>query len=205
MQKALPGSDYMDLDDFEDLVLDKPDDQKWELINGRVVRSMVGARLDHARIIQNVNFALRSHIRARGLACETFTESAWLKQRFQKLAAFPDVMVRCGPIEPDAPSVDDPLILIEVVSPTSGSRDRGEKTPAYMRLASAQHIGLIERDHVRVDIFDRNEAGWTPRPPIESLDETFALEAIGFSMKVADVYGDVLSQGADSANGGARN
>ncbi len=192
MQKALPGSDYMDLGDFEDLVLDKPDDQKWELINGRVVRSMVGARLDHARIIQNVNFALRSHIRARGLACETFTESAWLKQRFQKLAAFPDVMVRCGPIEPDAPSVDDPLILIEVVSPTSGSRDRGEKTPAYMRLASARHICLIDRDRIRIDVLDRRDEAWLPRDPIENLDEVFELAALEFSMPVAEVYRDVF-------------
>jgi len=140
MTGALSGFGYMDLDDFEDLVLDKPEDEKWELIGGRVIRSLIGARLSHHRIIQNVNFALRSHIRARGLPCQTFTETFWLKQRFQKLAAFPDVMVHCSPMEPKAASLDDPLILIEVVSPTSGSRDRGEKTPAYMRLGSAQHI-----------------------------------------------------------------
>jgi Uma2 family endonuclease len=182
----------MDLDDFEDLVLDKPEDEKWELINGRVVRSMVGARLDHARIIQNVNFALRSHIRAKGLPCETFTESAWLKERFHKLAAFPDVMVRCGPIEPDAPFVADPLILIEVVSPTSGSRDYGEKAPAYMRLASAQHICLIDRDRIRVDVFDRRDEAWQPREPIESLSGTLELAALEFSMPVQEIYRDVL-------------
>ena len=196
MTGVVHESQYMDLDDFEEFVLDKPEDQKWELINGRVVRSMVGARLDHARIIQNVNFALRSHIRARELACETFTESAWLKQRFQKLAAFPDVMVRCGPIEPDASSVDDPLILIEVVSPTSGGRDRGEKVPAYMRLASAQHICLIDRDRVRIDVFDRRDGAWLPRAPIESLDGTLELFALEFSMPVAEVYRDVFPPAA---------
>lgn len=202
MQKALHEPEYMDLDDFEDFVLDKPEDQKWELINGRVIRSMVGARLDHARIIQNVNFALRSHIRERGLPCETFTESAWLKERFQKLAAFPDVMVRCGPIEPDAPWVDDPMILIEVISPTSGGRDRGEKTPAYMRLASAQHICLIDRDRVRIDVFDRNEMGWAPRPPIESLDELLDFAALEFSMPVAEVYRDVFPISPNAQNRG---
>ena len=38
----------IDLDDFEKLLLDKPRDEKWELINGRVVRSMVGGRTVHA-------------------------------------------------------------------------------------------------------------------------------------------------------------
>jgi hypothetical protein len=36
--------DYMDLDDFEELLADKPRDEKWELIGGRFVRMMVGAR-----------------------------------------------------------------------------------------------------------------------------------------------------------------
>lgn len=124
------GFKYMDLDDFEELLLDKPDDEKWELINGRVVRGMVGARLEHHLIVRNMSLALDNHIRSRALPCRTFTETFWLKERFQKLAAFPDIMVRCGPLDRGALSVDDPLILIEVVSPNSGSRDRGDKASA---------------------------------------------------------------------------
>jgi Uma2 family endonuclease len=183
---------FMGLDDFEEFILDKPEDEKWELINGRVVRGMVGARLDHARIIQNVNFALRSHIRSKGLPCETFTESAWLKQRFQKLAAFPDVMVRCGPIERDAPSVDDPLILIEVGSPNSRDRDRGEKASAYMRLASAKHVCFIDRDRVLIEAYDRRGDAWVPRDPIEDVNAVFELSALDFSMSVSEIYRDVI-------------
>lgn len=187
------SAEYMDLDDFEELVLEMPEDQKWELINGRVVRGMVGARLDHARIIQNLNFALRTHIRSNGMGCETFTESAWLKQQFQKLAAFPDVMVRCGPIEAEAAHVDDPLVLIEVVSPTSGSRDRGEKASAYMRLATARHVVFTDRDRVRVEAYDRRDDGaWFARDPIESLDAVFELSALQFAMPVAEIYRDVF-------------
>jgi Uma2 family endonuclease len=192
MARALYERQYMDLDDFEDFVLDKPEDQKWELINGHVVRSMVGARLQHHQIIQNVNFALRSHIRAKGLPCRTFTETFWLKRRFQKLAAFPDVMVRCGPIEPDAQSLDDPVILIEVVSPTSKNRDRGEKAAAYMRLASVKHVCFIDRDRILIEVFDRKEDAWRPRDPIDSPDAAFELTALAFSMPVAEVYRDVF-------------
>src|SRR5438132_12182011 len=42
MSRALQGSEYTDLDDFEELLLEKPPDEKWELISGRVVRDMVG-------------------------------------------------------------------------------------------------------------------------------------------------------------------
>jgi Uma2 family endonuclease len=193
MPSPFQGQQYMDLDDFEELVLDRPRDEKWELIGGRVVRGMVGARWAHHAIVQNVNFALLTHIRGKGLPCWTFTETFWLKQRFLKLAVFPDIMVRCGPMEPDMGSVDDPLILMEVVSPSSEERDRGAKASAYMRLASLRHLCFIDRDRVHIDVFDRGDTGWTPRPPIVSIEEMFALPAISFSMRVANVYGDVLA------------
>jgi Uma2 family endonuclease len=138
---------------------------------------------------------LRSHIKGTGLPCETFTETFWLKQRFLKLAVFPDIMVRCGRMEPGSISVDDPLILIEVVSPSSESRDRSEKASAYMRLASLKHVCFVDRDRVRLDIFDQTEGGWVPRQPIESIEDVFPLAAIGFSMPVAEVYDGVLQQG----------
>ena len=193
MTSLLQEHEYMDLDDFEDLELNRPPDEKWELIGGRVVRSMVGARWTHHEIVQNVNFALRDHIRDQRLPCRTFTETFWLKQRFLKLAVFPDVMVRCGAMDHGMASIDDPLIVIEVVSPSSKGRDRGEKASAYMRLASLRHLCLIERDYAHIDVFDRSDTGWTPRPPIVSLQEMFALPAISFSMPVADVYGDALA------------
>ena len=45
----------MSADDFEDLILDMPADERWELIGGRVVRGMVGARWEHHRIVQNIS------------------------------------------------------------------------------------------------------------------------------------------------------
>jgi Uma2 family endonuclease len=194
MSEARQQFEYMDLDDFEELLLDKPLDEKWELINGRVIRGMVGARFEHHCIVQNVNFALSTHIRSRGLPCHTFTETFWLKQRFLKLAAFPDIMVRCGPMERGAVSIEDPVILFEVVSPSSEGRDRGDKASTYMRLAGLQHVCFVDRDRVRIDVFDRNEMGWAPRPPIEALGEVLELTALEFSMPVAEIYRDALPQ-----------
>ena len=51
--------DYMSLDDFEELLADKPRDEKWELIGGRVVRMMTGARWEHNYLIQNIAGGLR--------------------------------------------------------------------------------------------------------------------------------------------------
>ena len=69
------GFEYMDLDDFEELLADKPAHEKWELINGRVVRMMVGARWEHKRIVQNITSALLTGFRARGSDCRPYDET----------------------------------------------------------------------------------------------------------------------------------
>ena len=94
MNRPTSQYEYMSLDEFEELLPDKPADEKWELIGGRVVRMMVGAAWPHNRIVANIMTAFMSGLRAKGSNCRPFAETFWLKQRFLKLACFPDVMVR---------------------------------------------------------------------------------------------------------------
>ena len=54
MSRALSDYEYMSFDDFEEALADKPRNEKWELIGGRVVRLMVGARWEHGLIVQNI-------------------------------------------------------------------------------------------------------------------------------------------------------
>src|SRR3954468_19350042 len=105
---------YMDLDDFEEYLADKPEHEKWELIGGRVVKMMVGARWSHHRLVRNIDFALTRRFSESGSSCRTYTETFWLKKRFLHLAVFPDVLVHCGAVERDATSVNDPVALFEV-------------------------------------------------------------------------------------------
>jgi Uma2 family endonuclease len=182
----------MDLDDFEELLLDKPEDEKWELIGGRVVRSMVGARHAHHRIVSNISVTLSNAFKARRSNCRTYTETFWLKQAFIKLAAFPDIMVRCGKVDLDAISIDDPVVLFEVVSPASQGRDRSQKWSQYRRLTSLQHYVVVERGSVLVDIWDRVDGDWRGRPPLDRLDQIFTLPAIETELSVADIYADII-------------
>lgn len=186
------GFGYMDLDDFEELLADKPAHERWELIGGRVVRMMVGARWEHHVVIRNVALEIQQRLRARGQSCQVLTETFWLKERFMDLAVFPDVMVRCGPrLPPEASSINDPLVLVEVVSPGSEMRDRVEKDRLYRRLPSLMLYVLIDRDTPRIDVLDRDERSWSLRTA-EGLDAELDLPALGMSMPLADLYRDVL-------------
>ena len=60
MSDASQQFERMALDDFEELLADKPRNERWELIGGRVVRMMVGARWEHGRIVQNIATGLEA-------------------------------------------------------------------------------------------------------------------------------------------------
>ena len=71
----------MDLDDFEELLADKPRDEKWELIGGRVVKMMVGARWEHHFIVTATSLsASTSQLRANGCgAADVFSETFFIE------------------------------------------------------------------------------------------------------------------------------
>ncbi|MGJ0503805.1 MAG: Uma2 family endonuclease [Methylocystis sp.] len=193
MNRPSSQYEYMSLDDFEELLPDKPADEKWELIGGRVVRMMVGARWEHNYIIQNISAAMMTDFRRRGSDCRPFSATFWLKAPPLNLACFPDVMVRFGPLPPAATSVDDPIVLVEVVTKGSAQRDRFEKWALYRRLPSLRHYVLVERDHLAVDVIDRVEGGFFERPRLGAIGDTLRLPAIEFEMSLAEIYRDVIA------------
>lgn len=185
--------EYMSLDDFEELLADRPADEKWELLGGRVVRMTVAARWEHNRIVGNAYSALLTGLRSKGSDCRPFAETFWLKKKLLDLACFPDVMVRRGALPKDATSLEDPVVLVEVASPGSRQRDRWEKWVLYTRLLSLQHYVLIERDEVDVQVFDRVQGGFLQHDALTSLEDALRLPAIDFEMGLRDIYRDALA------------
>lgn len=157
MAGAVSQFETMSFDDFEELLLDKPDNERWELIGGRVIRGRVGARWEHGLIVQNIAFALRSHFKSTGRPCHAFQETFYVKERSLDLAVLPDVVVRCGAIETGATSVSDPVVLVEVLSPGTAARDMFEKWGAVQ--ATAEPLALRDRDARQASPRDQVAAG----------------------------------------------
>lgn len=193
MGNASEQFEMMSLDDFEELLADKPRNERWELIGGRVVRMMVGARWEHARIVQNIAFALEQGFRRGGSSCQTFTETFFMKSRPLDAAMLPDVMVVCGDIEPGATSVDDPTVLVEVLSPGTEARDRFEKWLVYQQLPSLRHYVLVARDKPYLEVFDRTGPDWDGYRMIDGLDATLELAAIGAAIPLREIYWRVIA------------
>jgi len=193
MQNPALKFELMSADDFEELILDMPADEKWELIGGRVIRGLVGARWEHKRIVQNISIAMMNVFRSRESPYRPFNETFWLKQKLLDLQVFPDVMVRCGSLEPGAAYLSDPVVIVEVLSPGTESRDRHEKWNSYRKLDSVRHYVLVARDKAHIEVFSRGEADWSGFQVLEGLDAILKLPAIDFEIPLSAIYEDVIA------------
>jgi Uma2 family endonuclease len=138
--------------------MDRPDELRWELVQGEPI-AMAPERAAHARAKLRIAARLDAAVREAGLACEVFGDGMAV-QVDEATVYEPDVLLRCGaPLPDDAIKVTDPLIVVEVISPSSRSRDTGAKLADYFRIPSLRHY-VIVRTHDRTLIHhSRIESG----------------------------------------------
>ena len=185
-------SNRMSLDDFEELLADCPDDERWELIAGRVVRMMVGARWEHNRIVNNIAAALDGRFRAKGSPCRTLTETFRLKDEAIGSSLLPDVIVYCKPLARGAAFMNTPTVLIEILSDGTRRRDREDKWAVYQQLPSLRHYVMIERDTPHIETFDRLGETWNGLRIATELEAMLSLPDVDVEIPLAEIYADVL-------------
>lgn len=153
-----PATRRMTARAFIDWAMQQPEGQRYELVAGEVV-AMAPERAGHSRVKHRVAVALEGAIARAALHCEVFPDG--LSVRIDESTVYePDALVRCGkPIDDDATEIGDPIIVIEVLSPTTRSRDAGTKLEDYFRLASVRHYLIVSTVRRSVIHHERMPAG----------------------------------------------
>lgn len=128
---------------------------KHEYINGEVY-AMAGASDRHHRICANLFIKLDSHLAQS--RCEAFMAEMKLKAD-EKTFYYPDVFVSCDKIKPSAFYREEPILVVEVVSPSTRQTDRREKLRVYQHIPSVQEYIIIEQDKIQVEIHRRQPDG----------------------------------------------
>lgn len=192
MNRSALKPPLVSLEDFEELLADAPDDARWELIGGRVVRMMVGARWEHNQIVTNLNVALVNRFRADRRPCRTLVETFRLRKAEALSSLLPDLIVYCHPLARGATSLDDPSIVFEVLSDGTQRRDREDKWAVYQTLPSLRNYVLVSRDTAHVETIDRGETEWSGHRIADGLEARLTLPSFGIDMPLSEVYADVL-------------
>ena len=107
---------------------------------------------------------------------------------------YPDVAVVCGPRDPKSTRLIDPLVLVEVLSPSTRSTDYLVKPIDYSSVPSVTTYLIVDPDEPRVDILRRVGDHFVPEEPqAEGLDAVIALPEIGIELSLAEIYSDGTS------------
>ena len=182
----------MSLEDFEELLADAPDDERWELISGRVVRMMVGARWEHNQIITNLNVALVNRFRAKGSPCRTLVVSFRMQSKPAQSSLLPDLIVYYRRLSPGATAMSDPSVVFEVLSRGTQRRDREDKRAVYQTLPSLEHDVLVTRDRPYFEVTDRDGVEWSGHRIADGLAATLALPSLNVTLPPAEIYAYVF-------------
>jgi Uma2 family endonuclease len=160
---------------------------RFERIDGIVV-AMAPERISHNRRKGAARDALRRAVRSAGLTTwEAFADGVTVEVGNSDFE--PDAALRCGPRLPgDSTKVPDPVVLVEVLSPDSGTRDRATKRRAYFRLPSVQHYLIVWPEQPRIVRHSRMADG-------QIVTEVHVAGAIpldppGISVTVEEFYAD---------------
>jgi Uma2 family endonuclease len=118
------------------------------------------------------------------------------------LGTYPDASIVCG--EPQYEGDDEntllnPLVIVEVLSPTTEAYDRGKKFEHYQSLPSLREYVLISQDSVRIDHFARQSRfGQWLLTTYSDPDGPLELPAVGISLRIAEIYAKVTFEEADA-------
>ncbi len=187
MREPLPGP--TSVAEFEALL--RQSKQKLELVEGQVL-AFAGGSVAHGILCTRLVSAIAA---ATKPPCQTFTSDVALRLAERATHVFPDVSHTCEALDPGATSIVAPDLVVEVISPESKARDRGEKLDAYQSLPSVMEYVLVDSRRVWISVFRRMAGGvWTETT--YGLDEQVELRTVGVTIDIAELYagtGRVLS------------
>jgi Uma2 family endonuclease len=183
MSAAHKLHDLLTVDAFLALPGDKHG-RRMELIDG-VVRLQDAPSDAHGRIHANIGYELTAHFRQNRMPCSVVIGGG-VRPHLRSNWNFrvPDLAVTCARNTPDVQVVPDPVILIEVLSP-SNAGNTWDNVRNYATIPSVQEIVLFESTRVEAHIASGH---WPENPELVKTGGIVPFTAVDFDMPIEDAY-----------------
>lgn len=173
------------------LAFEEQQTTKHEYFQGEVF-AMVGAR--DAHVTSSLNLAARLNLHVRGTPCRTYMADMKLRVEAADAFFYPDVFVTCDARDQKNPQYKaHPWLVVEVLSDSTASFDRGRKFATYRLLDSLREYVLIDPDLLTVEVFRRGDGDdWTFHA--YSGKDTFLLTSVDLEMSLTDLFENVAPE-----------
>ena len=171
----------------EYLALEEKAETRSEYWNGEIV-AMSGAKIDHQQITMNISRILGNKLYGK---CRVFASEmkVWVKKRNKFF--YPDITIICGKpsfYKNRRDTIDNPKMIIEVLSKSTASFDRAEKFLSYQTLESLDEYVLISQDKALVEQYIKREDGnWIYKATI-GLESSVDFSSVKATLSLQDIY-----------------
>lgn len=172
------------------LQLERQAEFRSEYMNGEII-AVAGASRQHNRITLNIGSALTGLLQAT--PCEPFTTDMRVRISPARYT-YPDAVVACGELEFEDTGLDtliNPVVIIEVLSPTTETDDRGWKFAHCRRSKTLVDYVLVSQDRPFIEHYTRRDQDlWTLRE-LDGLSDVLRLPSIGCELPLSQIYARV--------------
>jgi len=161
--------------------------ERSEYRDGEIV-PMPGGSLNHSRIGRNILIYLASLLRGSNFEAINSDLRLWIPEYQRGL--YPDVMIFEGEPQLHGDRNDEvlnPVLIVEVLSPSTADYDRENKFRIYRSIPSFQEYLLVAQDEVFVEHYTKKSTGWLLKD-FNNLDQSILLESVGLELAIAEVY-----------------
>jgi Uma2 family endonuclease len=171
------------------LALEEVSPVRHEFLDGEIY-AMAGGSPDHAALAGAVIGLVRNQLPA---GCRVFTSDLRVRIAATGLTTYPDAAVICGRTQrsPEDPlAVTNPLLLVEITSPSTEEYDRGEKLRHYKGLPSLREVLIVSHRTPELTLHRREDASWTTISVVPG--GVLELVSVAVRLAVDEVYRDGL-------------
>ena len=171
------------------LELEREATERSEFVNGDVFM-MAGASRKHNTLSTNLVIELGTQFKNRD--CQVYSSD--MRVNLEENYVYPDVMVACEPQQFDDESLDNllnPVLIVEVLSKSTESYDRGDKFLMYRRLPSLLHYVLVCQKRLQVEHYQRQENNQWLLTVLNQSSDYLVIESLAVRVKLEDIYAKV--------------
>ena len=180
-QEFVPFRDYLKREQLSDL--------RHEYVFGTVY-AMAEGTTAHSRIGSNLMIELGGQL--RGKDCQPYNSDLKIRIPFPEgeIAYYPDLSIICEPGSPEQTYQENPLVIFEVLSPTTRRTDENEKKQAYLSIPSLQHYVLLESESIAATIHTRGAGplGGFGKEVLRGPEAVLALSALELEIPLSSFY-----------------
>ena len=174
----------------EYLVFEEASPAKHEYLRGEIY-AMGGGTPEHAALEAAVAGELRNALEAAGKPCRVYSANLRVRVETTDFACYPDATVICGDLETspvDRHAATNPTIVVEVLSDSTESYDRGIKAGHYRHIPSIREYVLLSQHAPLVEVWRKNEHDRWEVAAVAGAGEIAAVESLGIAIDVDAVY-----------------